>query len=194
MRLGGIQYYADQGVDPYKIQALARHSGTAVLRYLESHHHASTRTVSSEAVLAQDLSTVRRELRSLRYQRERAERIQAEMALADEAATSGTPLLPASRSTGSASSSSGPFDCPPSTTTYVLNTRKGGRLHNADPRRPGRTFCDWHWHTAAHAQPCSSPFRGVGGALRPAVCQMPQGRPDRRPSHGFVFIGVGRRR
>ena len=65
LRRGGVQYLGASGVDIWRIQALARHSSSAVLGYLADSHRSQLSTVALEATLQRALDTVRLELHLL---------------------------------------------------------------------------------------------------------------------------------
>ncbi len=66
LRRGGAQYLARCGVDVWRIQALARHSGSAILIYLDGVQAESLGNVAAEASLGRDLGNVREELNAFR--------------------------------------------------------------------------------------------------------------------------------
>ena len=55
------------GVDVWRIQAVARHSSSAILWYLDKAHHGHLVSVAVEAQLQQSIQEVRQELRQLQY-------------------------------------------------------------------------------------------------------------------------------
>ena len=66
LRRGGAQYFGVAGVEVWRIQALARHSGAAILTYLAAPHIPSIASMALEAALHRDLSTHRGEVSSMR--------------------------------------------------------------------------------------------------------------------------------
>ena len=70
LRRGGAQHLARSGVDIWRIQALARHSSSAILLYLHGVQAESLGNIAAEALLGRSLHNVREELEGLRAQLE----------------------------------------------------------------------------------------------------------------------------
>ena len=65
LRRGGAQYLAASGIDVWRIQALARHSSSAILTYLDGIHAKHLGNIAAEAELGRSLQGLREELRLL---------------------------------------------------------------------------------------------------------------------------------
>ena len=139
----------------WRIQAMARHSSTAILRYLGQSHHGHLANIAVEAALNRDIQTVRDDLNRLRAS-----------AQADP-----LPALPCSTSALDPSLKLEDVEaprtfpnvapaCPPcvSSHPYVMGTRRNGKVHDRDPSRPGWTLCSWHYSASDASAITSSPF------------------------------------
>ena len=157
LRRGGVQHLGKAGVDVWRIQAMARHSSTAILRYLDDSHHARLQDIAAEAALADRLGELQRQVDAL------------------QAAGQAPPPLPPQPSL------SVPLEIEPAdvatkppiiklyvdTTSFplrdfpiVASTRRDGHTHRRDPRTPALTLCGWAW-------PSSDAFK-VFPAVSPA--------------------------
>lgn len=68
MRIGGVQYLGKSGVEVSRIQALARHSSSAILGYLQGTHAAAITNVAAEAGFSRSLASLQQELQALQTQ------------------------------------------------------------------------------------------------------------------------------
>ena len=66
LRRGGAQHLARAGVEVWRIQALARHSSSAILKYIESAHIVTLKSLAGEAAAGRSIAALRDELRALR--------------------------------------------------------------------------------------------------------------------------------
>jgi hypothetical protein len=150
LRRGGAQYLARSGVDIWRIQALARHSSSAILLYLDGIHAESLGNMAAEASLGRSLQSVREELEGLRAQLAK-HKLDLDSTLTSTLPISSSrfevPLL--------ASDVAPPEEDPgvPSTSQiacinahpFVLSARRTGRCHRRDPSIPDRAICGWPW-------------------------------------------------
>lgn len=143
-RRGGAQYLAKQGIDTWRIQALARHSSTAILKYLDEANLTSLRGLSTDAALGKSLDTVRAEL----------------AVLAAEARTSRAQVLTARQADSAAAAAVIvdplvilPPDGPPAGTKeqFVVNTLPGGKAHVIHLSCGDMTYCRWQWKQSRHS-------------------------------------------
>ena len=140
MRRGGAQYLGAAGVDIWRIQALARHSSSAILIYLGNSVSASLGNIAAEAAAGRSLASVQDELCFLKLQLEKSSedwhnRLQAALpatgtvALApvhlEDVLELGSPQ-PAARSD-------------PEAFPYVLGTYANSKMHIRDRSQPART-------------------------------------------------------
>ena len=65
MRIGGVQYLGKSGVEVSRIQALARHSSTAIHGYLQGTHAQAMTNVAAEAGFSRSLASLQQELQAL---------------------------------------------------------------------------------------------------------------------------------
>ncbi len=66
LRRGGAQHLARSGVEVWRIQALARHSSAAILKYVENAHIPTLNSLAAEAAAGRSIAALRDELRTLR--------------------------------------------------------------------------------------------------------------------------------
>jgi hypothetical protein len=133
LRRGGAQYLATSGVDVWRIQALARHSSSAIIGYIESLHAQQLGNLAAEATLGRDIKN-----RCAAF------------------------ALPSPPSVGKPLNTHHPSRClqpptpPPAPPTMpplsdfpsVLSARTGGRVH---VRSKMRTRRGWAWTRHEHA-------------------------------------------
>ena len=149
LRRGGAQYLGRSGVEVWRIQALARHSSSAILGYLGDSHISSLSSVAAEAAAGRSLAAVRAELTALQREVEAGRRPPEAVAaaLAPPPGGPGAGVVVAVR----------PADCrrPPAgrppAVGFVLSRRPHGRLHRPHRWVAGLTECGWAWerHEAA---------------------------------------------
>ena len=151
LRRGGAQYLARCGVDIWRIQALARHSSSAILLYLDGVHADSLGNIASEVSLGRSLANVREELDALRAQ---LEKHKADLFTSLSEALPATTIkidisicisdiidLPQPSSSGPSPSEVTSADIHP----FVLSSRAGGRSHRCDPTAAEKAMCGWKW-------------------------------------------------
>ena len=153
LRRGGVQYLGRSGVEVWRIQALARHSSSAILGYLEGSHISTLNTVAAEAATGRTLDTVRRELALLQ-----AEVASGAKNRADIDAALREPQGPSQASVSVPVSADNLLENPPAANPasaaahpYILSTLPRGKLHCRHPLVQGLTRCGWAWgrHAAA---------------------------------------------
>ena len=149
LRRGGAQYLGRSGVEVWRIQALARHSSSAILGYLGDSHISSLNTLASEAAAGRSLAAVRAELAAL--QREVAAGRLPPGDLGSALAPSpGTREATFAVATSPEDCRRGPPGRPPAA-GFVLSRRPLGRLHRAHRSVAGLTACGWAWERAGEA-------------------------------------------
>jgi hypothetical protein len=168
LRRGGAQYLARSGVDVWRIQALARHSSSAILLYLDGVHADSLGNIASEASLGRSLFNVREELGALRAQLERhkADLIPSlNEALPVASSKIIIPICASEIVDLSQPRSSGPSPLEVTSVVshpFVLSSRAGGRSHRRDPSAPDKAMCGWRWSNHPGALLVSSDDKGLG--------------------------------
>ena len=153
LRRGGVQYLGRSGVEVWRIQALARHSSSAILGYLEGAHISTLNTVAAEAATGRTLDAVRREIKALQAEvaagRRPPDAIAA--ALADPGASASSLALPLS-SDQVLEAPAPPRVVERPAAPYIVSTYAHGRLHDRHPAIAGLTRCGWAWQR--HASAC----------------------------------------
>ena len=157
-RRGGAQWLAVAGVEVWRIQALARHSSTAILGYLEGAHVQAMTGLAAEAAVGRDLSAVRTELAGLRAQ------VSAERVTLDSLSGGPRPgvnhslvqlavedVLPPPEPAMPAEENEGRW-------TYVSSTRKGGRVHTVSPTGGNVALCGWAYGFTGFFAVTADPF------------------------------------
>ena len=131
MRRGGAQFLARSGVEVWRIQALARHSSSAILAYIADSHVASLGSIAAEAASGRSLEAVRQELAALQ-----------KLVLDGKAQAASLQEFTAPGSTGiqipiSTEQALAPEPPPPprAATSYILSHRRYGKLHIATRSR-----------------------------------------------------------
>ena len=172
LRRGGVQYLGKSGVDVWRIQALARHSSNAILRYLGQSHHGHLSSIAVEAALNRDIQSVRDELSRLRA----ATRPGQEPTLPpSQAALDPILTLADIEGPGLSFPTSAPARPPDfETHPYVMGTRRNGKVHNRDPRRPSWTLCSWHFTAGCAFQVTASPFGASDAECAPRCAKCTQ--------------------
>jgi hypothetical protein len=150
LRRGGAQFLARSGVDVWRIQALARHSGSAILLYLDGVHAESLGNIAAEAYLGRDLSNVRDELKALRAKllcQTQTTKVTLTEALPDDTGTFAIPLTVAdilALPTIITAPSDTDMECY-NTNPFVLSSRHTGRCHQRNPDTIGIARCGWKY-------------------------------------------------
>ena len=167
LRRGGAQYLARCGVDAWRIQALARHSGSAILLYLDGIHAESLGNIAAEASLGRDLNNVREELKALRAQllgRKHIVSDTLEEALPKDKGTVVIPFtvsdiltLPVANTVPSASD----MECY-TANPFVLSSRLAGKCHRRNPNIMGGAWCMWGWSLQRGAILVANDKTGLG--------------------------------
>jgi hypothetical protein len=166
LRLGGVQYYGAAGVEVFRVQALARHSTSTILKYLEGAHHSTLGGVAAEAVVGRSLAQVRAELQSLQSERDRMSLLARPSRGATLIPLDLDQILDHDHADSSDAAIAAPLELPPMEShPFVTNTRASVRVHDRNPHRPHVTRCRWQFAGAPHAQVCRSPF-----GVEPAAC------------------------
>ena len=153
LRRGGAQYLAQQGIDTWRIQALARHSSSAILAYLEEANLVSLRGLSTDAALGRSLESVRKELASLTAETRAAHLGRLQQAPQGESQaprvelrTELHDLFPMQEL------------LPAGAERFVANTRPDGKMHIIRPDAASITFCRWAWTRSPHHIKSHSPL------------------------------------
>ncbi len=164
-RRGGAQYLAQQGIDVWRIQALARHSSNAIMGYLDEANLSSLKGLSTDVALGKSIDAVRTELAVLAAEA-RADKL-ARMVQPPAGACS-----PAHIAVVTAADEIVPEDRPLADghEKFVVNTLPDGKLHIIHPQCAGMTYCRWQWKASKHALPAHSPV-GFAPCMR---CQSRQ--------------------
>ena len=126
LRRGGAQYLARSGVDVWRIQAMARHSTSQILTYIEGEHFATLNSIPMEAALHRDLENARMELSHLRAQ----------------AVSNSTPA-------SSSTAPQEPAQAPQRPTRPYVLAAKGTRIH-LRAKTTGFARCGWFYARAQH--------------------------------------------
>ena len=154
MRRGGAQYLASAGVDVWRIQALARHSSSAILIYLGNSIVASLGNIAAEAAAGRSLASVQDELRLMKQQLEQSsndwqQRLQAALPPSGSSA-----LVPIRAEDVLDLSVPDPVALSdPASFPYVLGTYAHSKMHIRDTSQPSLTYCRWQWSIHAKAVP-----------------------------------------
>jgi len=152
-RRGGAQYLARAGVEIWRIQALARHSSSAILGYIENAHIPALAGIAAEAAIGRSLAMVRHELEILKAQ-VASEKLSLDM-IADPPGGEGQlvqlaleDVLPEADGDDAALEQQG-AELPGSSNgephpwVYVTSTRPGGKVHTVNPSGGKVAFCGW---------------------------------------------------
>jgi hypothetical protein len=167
LRRGGAQYLARCGVDVWRIQALARHSGSAILLYLDGVHAESLGNIAAEASLGRDLTNVREELSALRAQLDR-HRCEVDVKFMETLPQGNSsivipikvseiipdvvvPTVPGTSELTSCQNN-----------PFVISSRRGGRRHQRNPATIGRAWCGWEWSLQRGAILVADDTTGLG--------------------------------
>ena len=130
LRSGGIKFLGANGVELWRIQALARHSSSATLRYLGTSHLNARPDISRDASYASSLSDMRRELTLLSHEVSAA-KVKAPPGSASDVIKSRPEDIVGSRNPGVIDFA------------YVSARRKNALVHTVDRRSSGWSLCDW---------------------------------------------------
>ena len=130
LRMGGIQFLGAQGVELWRIQALARHSSSATLRYLGNSHVNARPDVSSDAATRASIESMRDSLKNLSAE------VQALKLKAPPGSTAATVVTHLAEV------------CPPAAafpagSKFVACKRRNAKLHIIDRSSEGWSLCDW---------------------------------------------------
>ena len=130
LRSGGIKFLGANGVELWRIQALARHSSSATLRYLGSSHQNARPDISRDASFTATLGDMKRDLKSMSQEvadlRLRATQGSASFAIASKL-----------------EDITGNTDTEPIDFEFVSATRSNALIHTVDRRSNGWSLCDW---------------------------------------------------
>ena len=141
LRRGGAQYLAASGIDVWRIQALARHSSSAILTYLDGIHAKHLGNIAAEAELGRSLQGLREELRLLQagVSSEHAKvRVSAMIAPPPGALAIAADLEEVLPPASDATTTTPPGQ-------FVRAFGPGAKVHAKHPAHPKRTWCKWHW-------------------------------------------------
>ena len=150
MRRGGAQHLGACGVDVWRIQALARHSSSAILLYLEDSHVLSLGSVAAEAAMGRSLDQVRSELRALEAQKRELSLPLPGPSTSIQVPVDIDDVLGTVDQKGPGPGDPGPC---PNKFPFVLSCPNKGRVHVRDPAAPDITLCRWKWRGAKAAEP-----------------------------------------
>ena len=138
----------------WRIQALARHSSSAILIYLGNSIVSSLGNIAAEAAAGRSLSSVQDELRLMKQQLEQSSHDWQQRLHAALPVTGTTALVPVRveevldlEVLGTTALQD------PESFPYVLGTYANSKMHIRDTSQPSRTFCRWHWSIHARAMP-----------------------------------------
>ena len=153
-RRGGAIWLAQAGVEIWRIQALARHSSCAILRYVEGAHVLAMSGIAAEAAVGRSLVAVRAELEALRAQLPDDRGPRDELLKPEPGGNALVPLAiedvaqpPPPPPSGAPGPSGG---APATRLSYVSSTRRGGRVHTVDAGHGGLTLCGWLFQFTTH--------------------------------------------
>ena len=167
LRRGGAQYLAKNGVDIWRIQALARHSSSAILLYLDGVHAESLGNIAAEAYLGRDLNNVRDELNALRAQLTRHKHDVEAKLQAALPPKSGNIVIPLTldeivpQESTSVKPNAHEINCC-SRNPFVTSSRRGGKCHQRNPSTSGRAWCGWEWSLQRGATLVADDKTGLG--------------------------------
>ena len=163
LRRGVARYLAAAGVEIWRVQALARHSSSAILGYLDNSHIVSTGRIASEAAAGTRVLQLQDELRVLQDRVALARRNAADCLRPPLPADQILPPQVSALSVPTELEDVLPTPPPPASTPvefelpYVL----GARLHKRDTRNPSYTECRWKWEGTRSAS-LRRDWRGAG--------------------------------
>ena len=133
---------AASGVEVWRIQALARHSSSAILAYIADSHIATLGSVAAEAAAGRSLDALRQELRSFQQMVKDGKLQQSAVVEAVQQSPQG---LQVHISPEEALAPEPPPPPKPTRRTWVLSRHATGRLHIASRITRGLTVCGWAW-------------------------------------------------
>ena len=186
MRRGGVQHLAAAGVDVWRIQALARHSSSAILSYLGQSHVKPLANVASEAAAGTSMQPIQDELRALKATVRRLAQSQSAGSSSDTPSDR-QPTLQLIQSVIPPEGSVLHVPLDPSILApealvlagndpwanegrYVVSNSRAGRVHIRNPAKPGFTLCAWAWAACQSAELQHSPSRAQGLVLHCLRC------------------------
>ena len=185
-RRGGAQYFAAAGVEVWRIQALARHSTSAILGYIEGMHVKAMSNLAAEAAIGRSLAAVRTELEQLQAS---VSREKLSLDCLDEPSASSAALvplaledvLPDSPDPAACSEGSGPAAAPDGAKwSYVTSTRKGGKVHTISLAGGRKSLCGWSYAYTTFFAVSPSPLGPDPATCAPRcpVCVRREDKPD----------------
>ena len=169
LRRGGAQYLAQQGIDTWRIQALARHSSSAILAYLEEANLVSLRGLSTDAALGRSIESVRAELANLA-----ASTRATHLEKLQESPQGEKTAAKASLRTSLGDLLHQEQMLPAGAERYVVNTRPEGKVHVIRPDAAAITYCRWAWESSSHHLKAHSPL----GFRQCTKCRLRQAKED----------------
>ncbi len=151
------------GVELWRIQALARHSSSATLKYIENSHLGTLSSVAAEAASGRSLDLVRAELEFLKAELARTG-VREPPPVPPDLGKLKVPLLPA--------------DVLPAALAVDLVTagvhvgshRRYSKVHRWNPELPSHTLCKWEWAASSLAAQCDS-LEGLSPLYHAVPCK-----------------------
>ena len=127
--MAGNQFLGSAGVEPWRIQALARHFSSATLRYLKDSHVHARPEIFYDTVNQKSIADLKSELKGLTKE-------VATLKVSSESKSSWPPPAKVN--------DINPFsgEAPPGL-NFVHSIRSNAKLHIVDSSSRGWTYCDW---------------------------------------------------
>jgi hypothetical protein len=144
LRRGGAQFLAAAGIDVWRIQALARHSSMAILRYIENAHLTTLSSISTDASSGAAQNKFIKDVKSLKELVTKTLCSQELESAKTREESSAVKVV--------------------TRVKYVANLRKEGRVHKLSPMK-GITLCKWPWRNSPFARLCESALGPCGDAI-----------------------------
>ena len=134
---------------------MARHSSTAILRYLDDSHHSRLQDIAAEAALSNRLEELQHQVDALQAAGQQPLPLPA-------APPDVLPIELAPQDLLTEPPKQVLFQEAPSPTElclpYVVSTHKSGRAHKRDPRSPSFALCGWAWAASGAFRLCVDPY------------------------------------
>ena len=135
--MDGIQFLGAQGVELWRIQALARHSSSATLRYLGNSHVKARPDVSSDAAVRASMESMRDPLKNLSAEVQALKLRAPPGSAASAVLTHPTEVFP-------------PTTSVPAGVKFVACKGRNAKLHIIDRSSVGWSLYDWAFACSQH--------------------------------------------
>ena len=139
----------------WRIQAMARHSSTAILRYLDDSHHSRLQDIAAEAALSNRLEELQHQVDALQAAGQPHLPLPAAPpeALPIELAPQDLLTEPPRQTLFTAAPGDTALCLP-----FVISTHRTGRAHKRDPSNPSFALCGWAWAASGAYRLSVDPF------------------------------------